>query len=100
MPRYIASYDLHEAKHEPAFTRHAEKLGWQHAITSRTKIWHRLPRTTLFGTFNDIDAALLAFDAIAPACTTAVKAPVAADKVIIVEYSASRLRSNEKRAVK
>lgn len=102
MPNYVASYSLKETTPKPngPFLLQAGKHGWANSILSRTNIWHKLPGTTLIGMFDDIDVALKAFDAAAAAASAQLKSTLVVEKVIIVEYSKSKVRSNEKQPKK
>lgn len=96
MPRFIASYDLKSSSPNPhsTFLDEAKKLGWQCWILSSNDFWYRLPNTTLVGTFSDMNAAKVAFNAIKPATEAVIGVAVIVEKHIIAEYSSVSFNSD------
>lgn len=96
MPLFIACYDLNE-KNSPhsEFLAAADDLGWSTWIKGSDGKWHRLPNTTLEGTFPDRDAAVKAFKAIKPAAEKKLGKTIVVEKWIVAHYSNATFSSDE-----
>ncbi|MCJ2105363.1 hypothetical protein MKK70_08200 [Methylobacterium sp. E-041] len=63
MPKFLVTYDLQDAPHDPhaTFIAEAEGLGWHAWSLSGRNVWYKLPNTTLRGEFNTLSSAVAAF---------------------------------------
>lgn len=89
MSDFLVTYDLQATRPDPhsEFLAQAEAQGWAVYMWGPTsKKWLRLPNTTLFGSFNNKDAAKKAFDA-AATNTRSKNFKVVVEKYILVEVS-------------
>jgi hypothetical protein len=96
MPIFIASYDLTETRPDPhqTFLEKAEKRGWSVWIQGNAE-WHRLPNTTLEGTFDNRDDATAALKAAKADTEKAIGIAVTMEKWIVVQYSGATFVSDD-----
>lgn len=102
MPKFIATYDLTNTSPSPytAYRDAAIELGWAVWILGSNDVWYRLPNTTLVGTFDNMDAADKAFDAIKPAAEKKLGRSITVEKHILANYTSSRFASDERQPKK
>ena len=95
MNSYVITYDLEAGEPSPyrRFIEEAEKQGLLYVWKGRNKV-HRLPNTTLWGRFEDVDAARSAFDKAARAASRRVGYTIDIEKRMIILSADAWVRSD------
>ncbi|GJE36321.1 hypothetical protein [Methylobacterium persicinum] len=95
MDSYVITYDLKEGDPSPyrPFIEEAEKQGLLYVWTGKSKVV-RLPNTTLWGRFEDVDAVRSAFDNAAREASRRVGFTIDVEKRMIILEADAWVKSN------
>lgn len=93
MPLFIATYDLNTG--HGTFLAEARKRPWDCWIKGDDGKHHRLPNTTLVGTFATRAAAVQSLREVRAATETILKAKISMPKWIVTQDGGSTLDSDE-----
>jgi len=98
MAIYLVSYDLKETTPQPhaEFSNQCKALGWKRWVKlSNINKYYKLPNTTFRGSFPTMQAAKDSIETARLAAAREINGIVTITKLIVVEFSAFRIISDE-----
>lgn len=93
---FLASFDIRfdVANQQSYFLSVAKDFNWDHWIEGEEGMLYRLPGTTLYGFFSDLEAAVYALEQARVTAENVLGQEIRIDKRIIVEASDCGFNSN------